>query len=120
MQIAISLKEDKGMDSKVNSIFGRCPFFMFIDSENEDFSIVTNQAKSASGGAGIQAAQMVADQSANVIISGNIGPKALDVIKAANITVYQFAEGSAREALKAYNAGKLTVLSKPGTSAHSG
>ena len=119
MQIAISIKDNNGLDSTVSAIFGRCPSFMFVDPETETFTIFENQAKSASGGAGIQAAQMVVDQGAESIISGNIGPKAMAVIQAAGITVYQCGEGSVREALKAYAASTLPNLSSPSTGAHS-
>lgn len=120
MKIAISLKEDKGLDSPISSIFGRCPFFMLINPEDNTYSVIPNQAKSASGGAGIQAAQMIANQDVEAIISGNIGPKALEVIQAANIAVYQFQEGSVHKALESFNAGELTALNKPSTGAHSG
>ncbi len=120
MQIAISLEENNGLDSGVSTIFGRCPYFIFIDPENGEFTIKENAAKAASGGAGIQAAQMVVDQGAGAVISGNLGPKAQAVLSAANIAVYQFKEGSVQQALADFIQNNLTALSGPSTSAHSG
>ena len=120
MQIAISLQENKGLESKVSTIFGRCPFFMFIDPQNKEFEIKENAAKTASGGAGIQAAQMVVDQGSGAVISGNLGPKAHSVLASASIPVYQFPGGSAQEALEAYQQDSLKSLDSPSTAAHSG
>ena len=67
MQIAISLQENNGLVSQVSTIFGRCPYFMFINPDNDEFEIVENTAKAASGGAGIQAAQIIVDKGAEVV-----------------------------------------------------
>ena len=50
MKIAISLNEDKGLDSQVSDIFGRCAFYMLIDPESKEFSVTANPAVNASGG----------------------------------------------------------------------
>ena len=120
MQIAISLQENKGLDSTVSTIFGRCPFFMFVDPKTKEFTIEENAAKAASGGAGIQAAQSVVDKGAAGIISGNLGPKAEEVISSANIPVYQCGSDTANEALDAFSKNELPKLTGPSTTAHSG
>ena len=120
MQIAISLQDNKGLDSSVSTIFGRCPFFMFIDPQSKVFTIEANAAKAATGGAGIQAAQRVVDKGVKSIITGNLGPKAHAVIQSANIAVYQCEGGSAAQAVEAFLAGDLGKLSEASTSTHSG
>ena len=120
MQIAISLQENNGLVSQVSTIFGRCPYFMFINPDNNEFEIIENTAKAASGGAGIQAAQTIVDKGAKAVISGNLGPKAHTVLISADIPLFQFPGGSAQEALDAYRQGKLTALNSPSTGAHSG
>ena len=119
MQIAISLQENNGLVSQVSTIFGRCPYFMFINPDNDEFEIVENTAKAASGGAGIQAAQIIVDKGAEAVISGKLGPKAHAVLISADILLLQFPSGNALEALEAYQQGKLTALNSPNTGAHS-
>jgi len=120
MQIAITIEENKGLDSKTSSIFGRCEYFMFIDPETEEFTIEENPAKNARGGAGIQAAQMIVDHAISTVISGHLGPKAHAVLFNAGVAAYQFQGKNAREALKAYREKTLTSLFEADVTAHSG
>jgi len=64
------------LDSPIDPRFGRCPFFVLVDSETTEFQAVENQAMMTPGGAGIhiQAAQFVADSGAEAVITGNVGP----------------------------------------------
>ncbi|MEA2090316.1 MAG: NifB/NifX family molybdenum-iron cluster-binding protein, partial [Thermoproteota archaeon] len=48
------------LDAQVDPRFGRCPYFVVVDSETMRFEVVPNVASRAMGGAGIQAAQIIA------------------------------------------------------------
>ena len=120
MQIAITLADDKGLDSSISPIFGRSPFFMLIDPESKEFKIEENPAQSASGGAGVKASQWMIDNEVAAVISGNLGPKAHDVLSSANISAFKFQGGSIEETLKAYNSKKLESFFEPNVDAHSG
>lgn len=120
MEIIIALEQDNGLESKISTIFGRCPFFMVIDPQTKVFSIEENPAKNASGGAGVQAAQWVANKNPSALISGNLGPKAHDVLAAANISVYKYDSGNIADTLKAFTNKELTSLLEPNVDAHSG
>jgi len=85
MHIAITLADNKGLESSVSPIFGRCPFYMLINPESKEFKIEENTAQSASGGAGVKASQWMIDKEVAAVISGNLGPKAHDVLSSANI-----------------------------------
>ena len=120
MKIAITLSDNKGMDSTLSPIFGRCAFVMYIDPESKAYTIEENTAQSATGGAGIQAAQQIVDKKATAVISGRLGPKAYAVLSAAAIPAYQSEGGSVEETLNAYQAEKLTSLMEANAGAHSG
>ena len=68
-----------------------------------------NPGVDASGGAGIQAAQYVTDSAVDALITGRVGPKAMDVLRAAGLPVYLFAGGSVRQAVEAFREGKLPL-----------
>lgn len=120
MIIAISVEEDRGLDSPTSQIFGRCPFYVLFDNSSESIKTVANPAINAAGGAGIQAAQFLIDQQVQAIISGNLGPKAQALLQSADITCYQFDGGRVQKALDALAKGELNVLSGPNVAAHSG
>ena len=120
MHIAITLADNKGLKSSISPIFGRCPFYMLIDPESKEFKIEENPAQSASGGAGVQASQWMIDKEVAAVISGNLGPKAHDVLSSANIHAFKFQGGSIEDTLKAYNDKELESFFEPNVDAHSG
>jgi predicted Fe-Mo cluster-binding NifX family protein len=119
MKIVITANGDD-LGSPVSLVFGRCSTFIFVDTETMAFEAVANPALSASGGAGIQAAQFVVERGAEAVLSGNVGPNAYGVFQAANVPVHLVGEGTVREAVEAYKAGKLQTAMEANTPAHTG
>ena len=66
--------EGENLDSPVDGRFGRCQFFIFVDQDSMSFEAVKNTALSSTGGAGIQAAQLVVMKGAGSVLTGNVGP----------------------------------------------
>ena len=120
MHIAITLSDNKGLESSISSVFARCPFYMLIDPEDNIFSIEENPAQNASGGAGVQAAQWMVDKEVAAVICGNLGPMAHDVLSAAKISAFKYKSGSIEETLKAYTNKELESFFEPNVDAHSG
>ena len=89
-----------------------CPdaFIVIVDSETFAFEALDNKDNAnALKGAGIQAARMVSDKGAHVLLTGFCGPNAFKALKAANIDVANDASGSVKDAVKAYLDGKLPL-----------
>jgi len=87
MKIAIAASgSDKG--SLIDPRFGRCPFFALVETETDQLEFVKNEATQAFRGAGISAAQLVVDKGAEAIVSGNLGPKAAQVLTQAGIKLF--------------------------------
>lgn len=111
MKIAIS-STGKNIKSDVSNIFGRCPYFIIAnvkDKKIEKTEAIENISVDQSGGAGISAVQSLAEKNINIIITGNVGPRALDALKQFNIEVY-FGEGSVQNVLQEFIDGKLKKL----------
>jgi len=95
------------LDSAVDPRFGRCDFFVFVDTESMKVDSVENAAKESAGGAGIKAAQQVGALGAEAVITGNIGPNAFDVLTAAKIKIFTGASGTVRESVGMFKEGRL-------------
>ena len=112
MKVAVS-SGGTDLDAQVSPIFGRCAYFVMVDSETMEATALTNNAVGASGGAGIQSAQYVLRQGAEAVISGNIGPNSMQVLVAAGVPVYAVDSLTVREAIEALKAGKLQAVGSP-------
>lgn len=102
------------LDAPTSPIFGRSPFFIFVDPETLEFEALSNPAIDASGGAGVQAAQTVLQRGVQAVIAPKLGPNAFRVIQAAGIPAYTLQGATVREAVAAFNDGKLTSIAAAG------
>jgi predicted Fe-Mo cluster-binding NifX family protein len=109
-----------GLDAGVQPNFGRCPMYVFVDTETQEVESVENPALTAAGGAGIQGAQFVVQKGARAVITGNVGPNAFQVLQAAGVPIYHFAGGTVREALEAFREGRLALAGGATAPAHAG
>ncbi len=111
-----------GMDlnAQVDPRFGRCQYFVIVDSETMAFEAMANEAIAAPGGAGIQAAQTMVNKGVDVVISGNIGPNAFQVLSTAGVKIATGAYGTVQEAAEMYKSGKLGVTGASTAPAHAG
>ncbi len=108
------------LNAQVDQRFGRSQYFVFVDSDTMAFEAVPNEAIAAPGGAGIQAAQIVVNKGANMVISGNIGPNAFQVLSTASVNVATGAYGTVKEAVEMHKNGRLSETGGSTVSAHTG
>jgi predicted Fe-Mo cluster-binding NifX family protein len=72
------------------------------------FEAVPNASMNAPSGAGIGAAQAVAQRGVEAVLTGNLGPNATTVLSQAGIVMYTGATGSVRQAVEALKSGELS------------
>ena len=108
-KIAIS-SEGPSLEDNVDPRFGRAAGFMIVDTETLAFEYCDNGASQIRAqGAGIQAAEMVVQTGATVVLTGYVGPKAFQALAAAGIRVAQnIGNVSVREAVGQFNRGSLS------------
>jgi len=108
------------LDSDVDPRFGRCKYFLIIDTDSMNVKSVSNDSMMASGGAGIQAAQMVAKTGAGIVITGNIGPNAFQTLKAAGVKVITGVNGGIKDVVDMFNRGELKKIEVSSVGSHFG
>jgi predicted Fe-Mo cluster-binding NifX family protein len=118
MKVAVTSRGDQ-LDSQVDPRFGRAEYILIVDTENFDFKVVNNtENKNAFKGAGIKAATSVSDNDAEVLLTGYCGPNAFTTLAAAGIKVVNDVEGTIKEAVESFNAGKFTYADSANKDGH--
>jgi len=111
MKIAIS-STDKNIESNVSDVFGRCPYFIIAeikDDKIEKIEAIKNESTDQNSGAGISTAQLMAEKDVNAVITGNVGPRALDVLNQFNIEIYS-GQGTVKDVLQDFIDKKLKKI----------
>jgi predicted Fe-Mo cluster-binding NifX family protein len=119
LKIAISSSGDK-LDSMLDPRFGRCQYFVYVDPESMEFEALPNESMNAMGGAGIQAAQNVANKQVEVVLTGNIGPNAFQTLEAAGVKVVTGLAGTIKDVVEKFKTGDLKETAQPNVGSHSG
>ncbi|MDD5005363.1 MAG: NifB/NifX family molybdenum-iron cluster-binding protein [Candidatus Omnitrophica bacterium] len=119
MKICVT-SEGSSLDSNVDPRFGRCQYFIIVDTDTLEFESIGNPNIESMGGAGIQSAQLVASKKIKVVVTGNIGPNAFQTLQAAGIEVFTGASGTVKEAVNKYKKGEFKAVSNPTVGSKSG
>lgn len=109
MRIVFSAATEQGLDSPISAHFGRCPFYVFIDLDEQNTvlsveNVVNEHAQSHDPG---QLPAYIKDQGANVMISGGMGGRAVDFFHQYDVSVATGASGTVQESLDNYLSGRL-------------
>jgi predicted Fe-Mo cluster-binding NifX family protein len=119
MKIAITANGPT-LDAGIDPRFGRCQYFIIVDPETMQFEALENSGAMAGGGAGISTAQMIAGKGVEVVLTGNCGPNAYEVLSAAGIKVVTGVAGKVQDAIQDYKSGKFQASSQPNVPGHFG
>lgn len=118
MKVAVT-SQGKTIDSELDPRFGRASCFIVMDTETGEHQVVDNtQNLNAAQGAGVQAAQAVANLRVEAVMTGHCGPKAYRALNAAGIKIYLGVEGTVQEAVKNLKDGKYKEASSPDVEGH--
>jgi predicted Fe-Mo cluster-binding NifX family protein len=118
MKVAVTA-QGSGLDSPVDPRFGRAKYFLLVDTETGEFTAHDNvQNLNAPQGAGIQAAQAVVNLGAQVVLTGNVGPKAFATLQAGQVAIYPGASGTVRQAVEQWRSGHLQPAAKANVEGH--
>ncbi len=113
MKVMVSSTGD-GLDAEMDPRFGRCQYFVLVDTDTMTAETHANPGGSASGGAGFQAAQFCSDVGAQAVISGSFGPNAFNTLQEAGIKMYPAGGGKIRHLIEALRNGELKEMEGAG------
>ncbi|MBW2610282.1 MAG: NifB/NifX family molybdenum-iron cluster-binding protein [Deltaproteobacteria bacterium] len=106
MKIAVTSKGTE-LDSEIDPRFGRAAYILIVNSDTLDFEVLDNKENiNALKGAGIQAATMISDKGAEVLLTGFCGPNAFRTLNAVKIDVVADVNGTIKDAIQDFLGGK--------------
>ena len=106
MKVAVT-STGKDMDSLIDERFGRASYFVIADTDSDKLETYENENLNSAHGTGVQVAQFVAGLGIQALITGNVGPNAIRVLKASGIEVFRANSMTVRQAMESYREGKL-------------
>lgn len=109
MKVAIPV-EIKSQTGNVCPSFGRAPFYLVFNSEDGSINYIENTAAAASGGAGIKAAQLLADASIDAVATPRCGTNAAEVLEGANVKIYRTSGDDLKENMDKISENGLEIL----------
>jgi predicted Fe-Mo cluster-binding NifX family protein/ferredoxin len=119
MKIAVT-STGPTLDDNVEARFGRCPYFLIIDTDTMQLEAIENPNIALGGGAGIQSAQLMSEKGVTIVLTGNCGPNAFAVFGQAGIQVIVGVSGPVRGAVEQFKAGAFSSASEPNVASHFG
>lgn len=118
MKIAITAKGPR-LDSEVDPRFGRAAYILLYDTGSMGFEAIDNRENvNAFKGAGIQAATMIADRGAEMLLTGYCGPNAFRTLQVAGIKVGSDTVGTVAKAIAAAINGEVSFSEMANADGH--
>ena len=119
MKICITSQGDN-LESTVDPRFGRCQYFIIVDTDTLEFEALTNSNIDSSGGAGIQSGQLISEKQVKVVLTGNVGPNAFKTLQSAGVEIITGVSGNIKEAVEKYKNSGFKTTDGPSVDSHFG
>ena len=119
MKVCIT-SQGSTLESKIDPRFGRCAWFLIVDTETMEFEALENAQAQTAGGAGIQSVQLMAEKDIKAVLTGNTGPNAFQTLNAAGIQIVTGVSGTVLEAVEKFKKGEFKTTEKPTVDSHFG
>jgi len=107
VKVAVPTMGNAGMDEHVSEHFGRAPTFTVVDLNTNEVKTLPNTSEHM-GGSGFPP-EIMAREGVHVMLCSGLGPRAVNMFEQHSIEVYVGASGTVKDAIQAWQAGKLQV-----------
>ncbi|NOR16058.1 MAG: hypothetical protein GQ544_10150 [Candidatus Aminicenantes bacterium] len=87
------------LEAAVSHLAARAPYFLIVNDEGKLMEAVANPYKDNRGGAGVSAANFLAEKNVTVVVAGNFGNKMINALADQEIAHFEF-EGRVAEAIQ--------------------
>ncbi|MDX9745562.1 MAG: NifB/NifX family molybdenum-iron cluster-binding protein [Syntrophales bacterium] len=109
MIICVPTHENRGLDSGVYPHFGSAPAFIIHDTDTGETKFLDNNNQHHGDGT-CNPAQKLMGETVDVVLTGGMGARAIEMLNAMGIKVYMATAGTVRNNIEALNDQKLEEL----------
>ncbi|MGB3209758.1 MAG: NifB/NifX family molybdenum-iron cluster-binding protein [Desulforhopalus sp.] len=118
MIVAVTAK-GRHLSDEVDPRFGRAPYILIVNTETMEYETLDNSVNvNAFKGAGIQAATMIAEKRAQVLLTGYCGPNAFRTLQAVGMKVVSDVKGTVQQAVDTFLSGKVQYSESANVEGH--
>ncbi len=111
MVVAFATDERNGLKSKISHHFGRCPFYVFVEIDNGEVkSVIEEENPYANAHGPGMVPDFIASKKADFIVSGGMGPRAVEAFKNHGIRAVVGVSGKVEDVLKDIMEGRYDVV----------
>lgn len=108
--ICIPSLNEGGLLSDISLHFGKTPYFTFINFEDGEIKgIEVMESLGKHGGGSKTPAEIIRDSGADVLICGNLGAKAVLMLRGSEVEVFSGVSGTVKDAFKEWKRGMLSI-----------
>jgi predicted Fe-Mo cluster-binding NifX family protein len=119
MKIAVS-SEGQTLEAAIDPRFGRCAYYLVVETDSMSFEALENPNMELGGGAGIQSARLISQEGVTFLLTGNCGPNAYETLEAAGIGVITGCSGIVKDAVENFKKGDFTSDHQSNVESHYG
>ncbi len=112
MKVLVSAR-GKELDSMIDPRFGRCRFFVIVETNSMDFEAFDNKNAFLKDYAGINSAKFAISTGVRTVLTGAVGPKAFRILKDSGARVFTGISGTVLDAIEDYKKGELRAALRP-------
>lgn len=120
VRLVVPSSEEKGLDSRLSQHFGRAPFYIVVDLDENGNIISDSSIPNTSehfGGVGVPPDRII-QLKPNALVTYGLGSKALAIFQTAGVAVLRTEANTVREVVSAYNNNELQELTEGCQHAH--
>ena len=113
MKIAMPV-DAPNLDARVENRLGTASYLLVVDTETGTFEAVQGPSGTSGPGAGIQIVSMAVGMGADTVLCGYVAPYIAETLEKAGVRIITEVQGSAREAVQAFQRGDFHRDEKAG------
>ena len=111
MKIAVTAAIPRFRDAPIDPLFGRCNYFLIVETDDMSFEVVENEYAKLGEDAGVESAKFVASKGVKAVLTGSCGSKVSKFLTDLSINVIVGVRGAAKDAVENFIMGELDAPS---------